>query len=97
MKKYILIVLASILAAVVLQSHYEYQCKVNGAGWATVTVDGVLCGYNLNGMEKNIRLTDLLERVEKMRIFNECVKNNTGAEYKCSPQYIPPPTNDMDA
>ena len=77
-----LFVSLALLCALLLQSHYDYACKANGAGWASVTIHGVLCGYTLNGMEKHIRLSDLLARDGKDRIYRECVERNNGAEYR---------------
>lgn len=91
MKKLFWLLLAtSLLALFVAQSHYNHRCMVLGAQAANITVDGVMCWYDLNGFRKFATLQDLQSAHDEKIRMQACAKENPENLVVCQPGYNPP-------
>ena len=84
-----LILSLALLTVFVAQSYYNYECNLFGTQAADLTVQGVVCLYDLNGIRKYVTLDELHEREAKKKLFEDCIKRNPKEEIKCDPNFIP--------
>jgi hypothetical protein len=79
-----------LLVAFVAQSHYNYECNLMGAQAAELTVRGVMCWYELDGVRRYVSLNELRVMKEKRLEYQECVDKHPDEKYKCEPNYRDP-------
>jgi hypothetical protein len=73
-----------------VQWHYDRMCATVFSPRAYFKLDGVYCETDLRDSGVEFKLSELLERHERVRQQAECMAANPDNKFMCDPRWIAP-------